>query len=717
MKSSRSRAQTAQFRPAAERSRQVPVRVPHGAAATQHGALQAGVDQSSRMLAQRRVIEAAFGSAIQRHADGLKDEEPLQARMAPVARRTEWEEDYRLPVQGRFADDVEARPNLTGMPSQLRAGIESLSGMDMSDVRVHRNSGNPAQLNALAYAQGKDIHLGPGQEQHLPHEAWHVVQQAQGRVAPTRLMETEVAVNDDACLEHEADVMGARALQMQTDAGQAAPERPAGLQALADVPGAQAQFASGEGPRSAAGIERSPRMVAQRNQIAAMLGSPAQNTRAALADGATAPGPTVTAARSQPHLRQFAGTTTSAREPGIIQAIWKEGDSPDVMYWDQVLGGLKWFWQKSTNKMIFRIEKENDDKDIQKILVELSKTKRSYDDWIKEWKDYGWIDPDAKHKEAFSDYVDRIIRSYPPDSYIYIGLGASCDLILEYLKVKYGIESASIPISSANALPVNEDETWTAEQLTNLRNYIAETVGSKVINATDKQLLVMDVTSGGSSLRNICDALEAVLESSGKGPGRVHRLSLNTTVDPAKTRLKIPNDEMDAVPPLLEDKVKDRELSEAERESGVVAKGATWIPYTVFDEADTGNKDVAEGSAVAWDFSAELGDSDSDSDSEGAAKESAVALEVSADRSDSESDAANDKTHQEYEPSEYDMFIKGRGSEIGKKLDDMDYKKLGRIYEKIPMLDVMSGKVMSPAEFYNEKGHASIKRYAEKLAD
>ncbi|WP_374148154.1 DUF4157 domain-containing protein [Sphingomonas sp. 28-63-12] len=98
-----------------------------------------------------------------------------------------------------------------GLPSGLRAGIESLSGVSMAGVQVHRNSAMPAQLNALAYAKGRDIHLGPGQEQHLPHEAWHVVQQAQGRVQPTTQLKQGVPVNDDAGLEHEADIMGARA--------------------------------------------------------------------------------------------------------------------------------------------------------------------------------------------------------------------------------------------------------------------------------------------------------------------------------------------------------------------------------------------------------------------------------------------------------------------------------------------------------------------------
>jgi len=81
----------------------------------------------------------------------------------------------------------------------------------MSGVRVHRNSSKPAALQAHAYAQGQDIHLGPGQEKHLPHEAWHVVQQAQGRVRPTMQMKAGIPVNDDASLEREADLMGRQA--------------------------------------------------------------------------------------------------------------------------------------------------------------------------------------------------------------------------------------------------------------------------------------------------------------------------------------------------------------------------------------------------------------------------------------------------------------------------------------------------------------------------
>ncbi len=107
---------------------------------------------------------------------------------------------------------IQKKGNQTGLPDQLKSGIENMSGYDMSDVNVHYNSAQPAQLNALAYAQGTNIHVAPGQEKHLPHEAWHVVQQKQGRVKPTIQMKQGVGVNDDAGLEQEADIMGMKAL-------------------------------------------------------------------------------------------------------------------------------------------------------------------------------------------------------------------------------------------------------------------------------------------------------------------------------------------------------------------------------------------------------------------------------------------------------------------------------------------------------------------------
>jgi hypothetical protein len=96
------------------------------------------------------------------------------------------------------------------MPGLLKSGIERLSGVSLDGVQVHYNSARPAQMQALAYTQGKDIHVGPGQEHHLAHEAWHVVQQRQGRVKPTT-SQNGASINDDPGLEKEADRMGAKA--------------------------------------------------------------------------------------------------------------------------------------------------------------------------------------------------------------------------------------------------------------------------------------------------------------------------------------------------------------------------------------------------------------------------------------------------------------------------------------------------------------------------
>ena len=104
------------------------------------------------------------------------------------------------------------KENNTGLPDALKLGIEHLSGMTLDHVQVHYNSDKPANFHALAYTQGAEIHVAPGQERQLPHEAWHVVQQAQGRVPPTMRMD-DVAINDDRVLEQEADLIGARALQ------------------------------------------------------------------------------------------------------------------------------------------------------------------------------------------------------------------------------------------------------------------------------------------------------------------------------------------------------------------------------------------------------------------------------------------------------------------------------------------------------------------------
>ena len=122
----------------------------------------------------------------------------LEGIVDEILSRYDTEDEDEL-LQGKFVAQRQTK-NQTGIPDHVIQGMESSFGTD------------------LAYTQGTDIHFAPGQfkpdtsagQQLLGHELTHVIQQAKGRVQPT----TEVggmAVNDDLSLEHEADVMGAKA--------------------------------------------------------------------------------------------------------------------------------------------------------------------------------------------------------------------------------------------------------------------------------------------------------------------------------------------------------------------------------------------------------------------------------------------------------------------------------------------------------------------------
>lgn len=112
-----------------------------------------------------------------------------------------------------------ANKNNTGLPDPLKQGMESLSGISLDDVKVNYNSNKPSDLGAHAYAEGNQIHVGGGQEKHLAHEAWHVVQQKQGRVNSTKEI-NGTSINDDSALESEATKMGAKALNNSTTVNQ-----------------------------------------------------------------------------------------------------------------------------------------------------------------------------------------------------------------------------------------------------------------------------------------------------------------------------------------------------------------------------------------------------------------------------------------------------------------------------------------------------------------
>lgn len=171
-------------------------------------------DDGLQMVDNRTLsaIQAKMVDIVQRAEDD--EDDLLQGKF--VAQRDEDEDDL---LQGKFEQPVQAKSeNQTGIPDNVRQRMEDSFGTDFSSVRVHPESSKAPEVGALAYTQGTDIHFAPGQfkpdtsvgQQLLGHELTHVIQQAEGRVQPT----TEVGgmpVNDNESLEHEADVLGARA--------------------------------------------------------------------------------------------------------------------------------------------------------------------------------------------------------------------------------------------------------------------------------------------------------------------------------------------------------------------------------------------------------------------------------------------------------------------------------------------------------------------------
>ncbi|MCX2743012.1 DUF4157 domain-containing protein [Mangrovivirga sp. M17] len=113
-------------------------------------------------------------------------------------------------------------PASVNLPADVKGKMENSFGADFSGVKIHTNDKSAADIGALAYTQGDNIHFAPGQydpasskgQELLGHELTHVVQQRQGRVKPdAQQNKGGFNINADQALEKEADEMGKRVSQ------------------------------------------------------------------------------------------------------------------------------------------------------------------------------------------------------------------------------------------------------------------------------------------------------------------------------------------------------------------------------------------------------------------------------------------------------------------------------------------------------------------------
>lgn len=115
-----------------------------------HGILQAVAEPVQRQEDEEEALQGKFAQPLQRLGD--EEDETLQGKFENTVQR---EEDDEEALQGKFEQPVQKK-NETGMPDNLKAGIEDLSGFAMDDVWVHYNSDKPATVQAIG------IHAGYG---------------------------------------------------------------------------------------------------------------------------------------------------------------------------------------------------------------------------------------------------------------------------------------------------------------------------------------------------------------------------------------------------------------------------------------------------------------------------------------------------------------------------------------------------------------------------
>lgn len=174
-----------------------------------------GKELSSEASAQVEVLQLARYEELSAYSPTSQALASIQ-RKAAVFSKTNllFQLQEKAVTKGIYGNHSKGIIQAKGLPENLQKGVEHLSGQSMQDVNVHYNSDQPEKLGAHAYAQGTDIHIAKGQEKHLAHEAWHVVQQKEGRVKPTVQKKDKIPINDDAALEKEADIMGAKAITL-----------------------------------------------------------------------------------------------------------------------------------------------------------------------------------------------------------------------------------------------------------------------------------------------------------------------------------------------------------------------------------------------------------------------------------------------------------------------------------------------------------------------
>jgi DNA ligase 1 len=178
------------------------------------GDMRIGVKQS--------LVEEAIAIAAGASVEAVRRAVMLEADLAGTVRRafagTLDEARMRLfhPLGFMLASPVEtpeeAVERFTEKPGKVVVAKKPRRG---------RKGATDKQRSVDGGADGGEMHIVSGKQRHLPQEAWQLVQQKEGRVAPLVAGASPVPVNDDEKLEAEADIEGEHAFERATHGVQA----------------------------------------------------------------------------------------------------------------------------------------------------------------------------------------------------------------------------------------------------------------------------------------------------------------------------------------------------------------------------------------------------------------------------------------------------------------------------------------------------------------
>lgn len=367
----------------------------------------------------------------------------------------------------------------------------------------------------------------------------------------------------------------------------------------------------------------------------------------------------------------------------VIQGAWIETSKPDELVWHELRSGLRWYYNVATRAMHFVDEGSG----VQGLAAEGEKPK-SYRAWVEEWRKRRWISDDKAEGLSFSDYAQHIAETYPIGQYHYVGIGASCDLVLSYMKEKYGLAFNSIPISGVTNIKSTDRRDWTSHENENVLKYVAAYLPHSVLS-DGKKLLLMDVASGGNTLIVIGDVVRELVQKAGGDSHKVTTFSLNATLPPT-ANVQGRTDGLPYTGEVPSDQTAPRPLTPQERRIGMVKGNLDALliadfddEYVSDDDSDLDNNkedtDRKEGGAVGkLDLFKSSGDETSDDEEE--APQKFVALPITYDRMISD--------------------VNGKGSkDVEARLLNQDYKDLGRRREEVDInKEVMTGTVSAEQE-------------------